>query len=604
MKRYLFHKVLRGCAAALLLVAVVGIFSGCGSKRVTKETDRVTMGIDVAKYQGTIDWQQLPENGVEFAMIRVGYRTMRDGVIEEDSNGRYNLQEASKAGISVGVYFFSTAISEEEAQEEARWVANFIAKYPITYPVVYDCEGFRDAESRQYGMSNEARTDAALAFLNTIRRLGYEGMFYGSKNEMEMFWEMERIEKHYKVWVAQYPTEPYPDTPESSYEGKHHMWQYTRDGSIPGIETPVDLDICYFGYDGIEPAKDTVPPEEVGPDPEALMRFSPASDQVTAKVETNLRDIPSQDTDSQVMCVLKNGEIAERIAVSDSGWSKVSFQGNIYYAVTSYLTTDLEYDANAANSNDDGIETQFKPCNQEVTAKDEVNLRKLPSVEREDAVVIAKLKNGDVATCIGISDNGWSKLSYNGETCYAVSSYLKPASGDDANAGSQDTDGDGIDTQFKPCNQEVTAKDEVNLRKIPSTEREDAIIITRLKNGDVATCVGTSDNGWSKLIYNGQTCYAASRYLIPVNSDETQETKAAGEIKTQFEECNDRVTAKLEVNLRTLPSVEDPDCVVVASIKNGEVVTRTGINRDVGWSRVEYNGQTLYCVTSYLKEVE
>lgn len=75
-------------------------------------------------------------------------------------------------------------------------------------------------------------------------------------------------------------------------------------------------------------------------------------------------------------------------------------------------------------------------------------------------------------------------------------------------------------------------------------------------------------------------------------------------IQTQFEEMNDLVTAKVEVNLRSLPSVEDPNCVVVASLKNGEVVTRTGINRDVGWSRVEYNGQTLYCVSSYLMAAE
>lgn len=604
MKRHLFHKTLRGLAGVLVLGSLLCVFSGCGSARVTKETDARSVGIDVAKYQGTIDWQQLPGSGVDFAMVRIGYRTLRDGIIEEDSNGRYNLQEGSKAGIPLGVYFFSTAISEEEAEEEARWVANLIAKYPITYPVVYDCEGFRDPESRQYGMTSEARTDAALAFLKTIKGLGYEGMFYGSKNELEMFWEMERIEKHYKVWVAQYPAEPYPSTTQSSYAGKHQMWQYTREGTVPGIETHVDQNLCYFSYDGIEPARDPEPPAEVKPDPEALMRFSPVSEQVTAKVETNLRDIPSQDTDSNILYTLKNGEIAERIALSDSGWSKLSYQGSIYYAVTSYLTTDLDYApaSVAIEPNEDGITTQFKSCNEQVTAKKEVNLRKLPSVEREDATIIAVLKNGDIATCVGTSDNGWSKLTYNGETCYAVTSYLKSVSGDNTNT--TDTDGDGIDTVFKPCNQEVTAKQEVNLRKLPSTERKDATIITRLKNGDVATCVGTSDNGWSKLIYNGETCYAASRYLVPIDSDGNQETKPDGEIQTQFEECNDRVTAKLEVNLRTLPSVEDPDCVVVASIKNGEVVTRTGINQDLGWSRVLYNGQTLYCVSSYLTEAE
>lgn len=516
MKSQLRHMVIRGLSAALMLSAVLLLLAGCGPSRVTKEIEATGTGIDVARYQGTIDWQQVAENGVDFAMVRIGYRTLRDGVIEADSNGRYNLQEAARAGIPVGVYFFSTAVSGEEAREEAEWVADQIARYPITYPVVYDCEGFRDPESRQYGMTKEERTDAALVFLKTIKKLGYEPMFYGSKNELEMFWEMERIEKHYKVWVAQYPAQPYPETAQSSYEGKHQMWQYTKEGALPGIETDVDLNLCYFGYDGIEPAKDPEPPEEARPDPEALMRFSPASDQVTAKVETNLRDMPSQDEDSQVLYTLKHGEIADRIGVSDSGWSKLSFQGQTYYAVTSYLTTDLngENQSAAPDSDGDGIETQFTPCNQQVTAKKLVNLRKLPSVEREDATVIAELKHGDVATCIGTSDNGWSKLQYNGETCYAVSSYLMPAEG-------------GV-----------------------------------------------------------------------------QETKPAGEIQTKFEECNDLVTAKLEVNLRTMPSVEDPNCVVVASIKNGEVVTRTGINRDVGWSRVEYNGQTLYCVTQYLTGAE
>ncbi len=601
MKQNLIHRVLRSFAMALCFASLLCVLSGCGSTRVTKETDDLSMGIDVAKYQGTIDWQQLPDHGVDFAMVRVGYRTIRDGVIEEDSNGRYNLQEGSKAGIPLGVYFYSTAVSEEEAREEARWVASFIAKYPITYPVVYDCEGFQDPESRQYGMSREERTNVALAFLKTIKNLGYEGMFYGSKNELENLWEMERIEKHYKVWVAQYPAEPYPATDQSSYEGEHHMWQYTKEGTVPGIETHVDLNLCYFGYNGIEPAKDPEPPAEVKPDPEALMRFSPVDEQVTAKVETNLRDIPSQDTDSEILYTLKNGEIAQRIAVSDSGWSKLSYEGNTYYAVTSYLTTDLAYDPAAVTANPDGIETQFKACNEEVTAKEKVNLRKLPSVEREDAIVIAVLKNGDVATCIGTSDNGWSKLTYNGETCYAVSSYLMPVDG--SAAGATTPDGE-IQTMFEECNEEVTAKNEVNLRKLPSTEREDAVIIAKLKNGDVATRVGTSDNGWSKLIYKGETCYAVSRYLMPVEGSSAEATKSDGEIQTQFEECNDRVTAKLEVNLRTLPSVEDPDCVVVTSIKNGEVVTRTGINRDVGWSRVLYNGQTLYCVSSYLTEAE
>ena len=501
--------------AAMLLAAALLALTGCGHKRATKEIETTTLGIDVAKYQGTIDWQEVKNAGIDFAMIRLGYRGMEDGVITEDSNARYNMQECSKAGIPMGAYFFSTAVSEAEAEAEAKWAAELMAQYPITYPVVYDCEGFSDPDSRQFGMSPEERTDIALVFLKAIEKLGYEGMFYASRNELESAWETARIEEDYKIWVAQYPQVPYPGTHRSSYTGDHHMWQYTKEGSIAGIEPLVDLNVAYFGYDGIEPPQDDTPPQEVDPDPEAMMNFETVSEQVTAKVETNLRSFPSQDENSEILDQLRNGEVAERVALSDSGWSKLSFEGNVYYAVSSYLTTDLNYvPASAQGQEDDGIETEFSPVNEQVTAKDKVNLRALPSVEHEEAVILAQLKHGDEATRVGISDNGWSKLNYHGMTCYAVSSYLESVG-----AGENTTLGDTV-------------------------------------------------------------------------------------IQTQFEEINDRVTPKVEVNLRSLPSVEDPNCVVVALIKNGETVTRTGINRDLGWSRLEYQGQTLYCISQYLTSAE
>ena len=144
--------------------------------------------------------------------------------------------------------------------------------------------------------------------------------------------------------------------------------------------------------------------------------------------------------------------------------------------------------------------------------------------------------------------------------------------------------------------------------RILRVEREDAVVITQLQKGQVALCVGVSDNGWSKLNYNGTICYAVTSYLTEVaagsSASQPQPQTDNGEIETQFESINDRVTPKIEINLRALPSVTDPGAVVVATIKNGEVVTRTGINRDLGWSRVEYNGQTLYCVTRYLTSAE
>ena len=413
----------RRAFSLLLSAALLFSLAACGSKRTTKETESVVLGIDVAKYQGTIDWQALAGAGVKFAMVRLGYRTAEDGVIVEDSNARYNLQEGARAGIPMGAYFFSTAISKEEAREEAAWVADLVAKYPITYPIVYDCEGFLD--NRQKGLSNSERTDIALAFLKEIKRLGYEPMFYGSKSELENNWDMGPIEKHYKVWVAQYPDAPYPETPMSSYQGKHAMWQFSKSARVVGLEQSVDMNLAYFAYDGIEPPKDSEPPEEAFPDPEALMRFTECQETVTAKEKTNLRSIPDQGEDSQILYTLLNGETALRTATSDSGWSRLEYNGTVCYAVTSYLEapdgTGLEPDTGE-------IKTQFEAADDWVTPKEKVNLRSIPSVDDPRSQVIATITSADKVHRTGLNrDVGWSRVEYNGQTLYCVTQYLNEA---------------------------------------------------------------------------------------------------------------------------------------------------------------------------------
>ena len=393
------------------------------------ENDKITFGIDVAKYQGTIAWKKVAEAGIDFAMIRVGYRTLSSGEIVADSNAKYNMQEAQKYGIQVGAYFFSTAVSEEEAIEEADWVADYVSQYQITYPIAYNCEGFTDSQSRQFQMSKTERTDVAIAFLNRIAEHEYTPMFYASKGEMESDaqWETTRIEALYKVWVAQYPNEPYPQTSSTSYTGKYAMWQHTNQGVVPGISMPVDLDIAYFGYDETEEAKNNDTPEEVGADPEALMKFTEVNESVTAKDKTNLRDKPSQGSDSQVMYTLSNGETATRTGVSSSGWSRIVFQGETYYAVSSYLTTDLSYRP-PQEEPDDGFNTKFTSVNEKVTAKEEVNLRNMPSVTNTASKVVATIRNGEIVTRTGVNNEmGWSRVEYNGETLYCVSSYLMSA---------------------------------------------------------------------------------------------------------------------------------------------------------------------------------
>ncbi len=392
------------------------------------EKEKLTLGIDVSQYQGTIDWKKVAEAGIDFAMIRVGYRSLTNGKIAADANARYNMQEAAKYGIHLGAYFFSTAVSEAEAQEEARWVADYIGGYPITYPVAYNCEGFESGTSRQHNMTKTERTDTAIAFLKQIETEGYAPMFYASKTEMEQDakWETSRIENSYKTWVAQYPSAPYPQTAKSSYSGAHHMWQYTNQGTVTGIDKKVDVDLAYFGFDKAAEPKGEKAAEVTGPDAEALMPFTEVNEKVTAKDKTNLRDIPSQGSDSKVKYTLSNGEVATRTGVSSSGWSRIMLDGKTYYAVSSYLTTDLSYKTPVEE--DDGINTVFKPVDEKVTPKDAVNLRTLPSVTNEDSKVVAKISHGEVITRTGINtDVGWSRVLYNGKTLYCVSSYLQNA---------------------------------------------------------------------------------------------------------------------------------------------------------------------------------
>lgn len=394
--------------------------------RNAAETDKVTLGIDVSKFQGTIDWKAVADAGIDFAMIRVGYRTQSGGEIREDTNARYNMQEATKNGIQIGAYFFSTAVTKEEAAEEARWTADYISQYAVTYPVAYNCEGFENPENRQYELSVSERTDCAAAFLKEIYDQGYTPMFYAAKSELEYDtkWETSRLERQFKIWVSQYPDRPYPQTSSSSYSGTHAMWQYTNNGSIAGISKPVDVNVAYFGYEGSADAQNPDAPETAEADVEALMNFQEVDETVTAKDSVNLRDIPSQGADSTVLRQLNNQETARRTGVSDSGWSRLIIDGERYYAVSNYLTTDLSYTPPVKEA-DDGLKTKFQKVSENVTPKIEINLRMLPSVTNPDAVVVATVKAGEVFVRTGINtDYGWSRVEYNGQTLYCVSSYL------------------------------------------------------------------------------------------------------------------------------------------------------------------------------------
>ena len=197
-------------------------------------------GIDVSKYQGTIDWEKVKAAGVEYAIIRLGYRGMNEGTLELDPYYFTNIKKANEAGVKVGVYFFSQAKNTEEAEKEAEFVLENIKKYDVTYPVVFDTEEVTTYAARANGLTRAERTDCCIAFCEKIKEAGYTPMIYANTRYMIMGLELERLNA-YDKWFAYYGTNytfPYEFT----------MFQYSDSGRIPGIDGDVDLDVSFVDY--------------------------------------------------------------------------------------------------------------------------------------------------------------------------------------------------------------------------------------------------------------------------------------------------------------------------------------------------------------------
>jgi len=465
-------------------------------------------GIDVSKWQGKIDWQKVKNSGIEFAFIRIGYRG-ENGIVYKDDNADYNIQQAQKAGVLVGVYFFSTAVSEAEAKEEAEWTLQAIEGYKISYPVVYDCEGYKNSTSRMFELSASERTANAMTFLQIIKDAGYDAMFYGARGEIgnEVYWDIAKIEKKYKVWVAHYSTVAYPEKDKPDYEGKCAAWQYTNKGRVDGVSGNVDMVVCYFTKkEAAAKNASAAPATAKAPLTDEEKLYTSVNEQVTAKEVTNLRTAAT--TKSNIVAALKNGEVATRIGVGKNGWSRLQYNGQTVYAITSYLTTDLaakETIQTPTQPKDMVAGHEFTPKSDKVTAKEYVNLRVLPTTDSES---VGQLKSGEFLERTAVSNKGWSRLIYNGQTVYAKTSLLSNEVVEQTTPTTPSASSDG----YSSVDEQVTAKKETNLRTQPTTGEGSEIVHTLLK-GEYVRRIGVHTNGWSKLEYNGQTVYAISSYL-------------------------------------------------------------------------------------------
>lgn len=206
-------------------------------KKLQSSLENAKVGIDVSKWNKEIDWKKVKETGVEFAIIRCGYRGSSSGSLVVDPYFEQNIKGASEAGIDVGVYFFTQAISSVEAVEEASIVLELVKKYQITYPIFIDTEG-AGGNGRADNLDVETRTAVCEAFCTTIENSGYDSGVYASKNWFNNRLTAKNLER-FTIWLAEYRKVP-------TYEGVYSMWQYTSKGKVNGIEGNVDLNISYL----------------------------------------------------------------------------------------------------------------------------------------------------------------------------------------------------------------------------------------------------------------------------------------------------------------------------------------------------------------------
>lgn len=198
------------------------------------------VGVDISKYQDYVDFVKLKKAGIDYVMLRVGARGYGSGQLVLDEYFSDNIKRATDAGLEVGVYFFSQAITVEEAVEEANMVLENIKDYTITYPVAFDMENIVNDTARIDNLTKAEKTTIAISFLDTVAAAGYKTMIYGNKEWLIKQIDMSKLTA-YDVWLSQIA-----DIPDYPY--RFTMWQYSTEAVVDGIAGYADLNISFIDY--------------------------------------------------------------------------------------------------------------------------------------------------------------------------------------------------------------------------------------------------------------------------------------------------------------------------------------------------------------------
>ncbi len=419
-------------------------------------------GIDVSKWNGSINWQSVKNSGVDYVIIRAGY-----GNSTVDSQFKNYIEGAINAGLKIGIYWFSYATSAAQARLEAQMCLNTISPYKksINYPVFFDFEYESVSYARKNGVTitKNLGTQIANSFLNTVKSQGYISGIYTNKDFSSHYFSDDLLNSN-NLWVAQYNS-------NNTFGRPFSMWQYSEKGSVPGIKGAVDLNYtCLKTWNATTSSDSNNTP--------SIDKPSTISDKGTTTDNLNFRK--SASTSSNILATIPKNTSIEILDKSISGWYKVKYKNQTGYISSKYVTLNNNSNNSTPTTSDKG------------TTTDNLNFRKSASTS---SIILATIPKNTSIEILDKSISGWYKVKYKNQTGYISSKYV--------------TLNNNNSTSSTNKNQGVTTTN-LNFRKSASTS---SLVLYTIPKNTTLEILDKLSSGWYKVKYKGLTGYVSGSYV-------------------------------------------------------------------------------------------
>ena len=430
-------------------------------------------GIDVSKWNGSINWQSVKNSGVDYVIIRAGY-----GNSTVDSQFKNYIEGAINAGLKIGVYWFSYATSAAQAKLEAQMCLNTISPYKksINYPVFFDFEYESVSYARKNGVTitKSLGTQIANSFLNTVKSQGYISDIYTNKDFSSHYFSDDLLNSN-NLWVAQYNS-------NNTFGRPFSMWQYSEKGSVPGIKGAVDLNYtCLKTWNATTSSDSNNTP--------SIDKPSTISDKGTTTDNLNFRK--SASTSSSILATIPKNTSVEILDKSISGWYKVKYKNQTGYISSKYVTLNNNNSNNNSNSNSNS-NNSTPTTSDKGTTTDNLNFRKSASTSSS---ILATIPKNTSIEILDKSISGWYKVKYKNQTGYISSKYV--------------TLNNNNSTSSTNKNQGVTTTN-LNFRKSASTS---SLVLYTIPKNTTLEILDKLSSGWYKVKYKGLTGYVSGSYV-------------------------------------------------------------------------------------------